>query len=247
MAAGRRRRLPARPDRSGDVGTERGRAPGARDHASVARYDRTFTEGEDHQLVTLGAEMGSPLRHEEDRDRWDPSFPYLFGAHLTVLGFDVHPDAAGFVPPGVGITVGLPLGALLDLRARADALALPGAGDDGVIASSAVAGPRLRLDDLWPVFVEALGGWALTFGTEPRDIGDGPVLDVGVGLHALDLGGVGRYPPVPDLGLELALRFRAGLDRTNAPLRAVLLAVGVEYGSRAGALGGKVTPRRLCF
>ncbi len=136
-------------------------------------------------------------------------------------------DAPANMVIGLGVAVGVGVGELIEPRVRVDTLYLKHLDGDGTKQLAASGGVRVRYDRWLPVFTEALGGYAWSWSTDPEPIGDGPILDLGAGIHALHC----------RAAFEVGVRMRVGVGGDNGDLSAIMLVLGGGHTTREGAFG----------
>ncbi len=172
------------------------------------------------------------------RFEWNPPEPLDIGEEPTPAGFDYTVGGRmgiGFLVGGetvhqgitfAALTFGVPLAPAIEPRVQVDASYLGSfSKEDGIFTFGALGGLRVR----GPLFyIDALAGYQMAIGTEPRAIDSGPVFDVGIGFqYALCQGAV-----------DFGLHYRHGLDDGNEDLHSMVIVIGGQYGSSEGSLGG---------
>jgi hypothetical protein len=174
--------------------------------------------------ATSGLELGAPLPDGRRPRRVRPTVEHTFsGAVGGGLSLGERGGAGGALELGVGF----PIGEWLAIETRADAMLL-GRTETGdpTVFFAALGG--LRAPRFFPVFVQALAGYAWGFGTEPLEIGQGAVLDLQAGLQLSDVFGCG-------LGTFAAVHNRFGLSARNEGLAFVGFVLGIRHDSLLGA------------
>jgi hypothetical protein len=129
----------------------------------------------------------------------------------------------GGLAQGMGLSLGLPFGRLVELRARGEAMLLAGTElFEGVSVYSALGG--LRLSRWYLPWVEVLAGWGQVFGTRPHPIASSPVIEGAIG---------GQFPNALGCGygLNVAQRVRFGLHDGDRRFVAITLGLGITYDS----------------
>ena len=183
-----------------------------------------------------GFGLGVPEPLDLDEPEHGPGFGYTFGVDIAMATGYLGATSGSFnLGEGFGLVYGLRPFHWLEprLRASIDYQARPDA--DGVTTIAGTAGLRIDLERWAPVFLEAMGGYAVTYGTELRPYDDGPVVDIAAGAHFT----------LCAFGMDFGLRYRHGLADDNEELRSLTFFVGLGHvgltdRERVGSCGGSV-------
>ena len=154
----------------------------------------------------------------------DPAFDYTFGFGWSFLGFNVSRRFAGSFLPQFGFVFGVPFFvSQVELMTKVDFLYMGIIGRNFLFQYGGVMGLRVNQLGPLPLYLEAGGGYAFSFGTEPLDIGAGLVGEAGTGLRWVSC----------ELAGTVGFRGRFGLAPENRDLRMLTLAVSLEFDSVA--------------
>ncbi len=149
-------------------------------------------------------------------------FAHALRGELVVASYAMS-ERGGVGPPGVALELSLPVVSGLRLALRADAIYYPGHPGDGVMQYGASGGLAFRAVPAGErrLVVSALGGYAVSLGTEPPPFESGPFVDAGVSYELTD----GSFPE----GVYAGLRTRWGLTEDNERLRTVYATLALDY------------------
>ena len=210
---------------------------GAAQSALVVSYLHGFAGAEDLRALLFGVrldlEWGIPMPLDVDEVPTPSSFAYTIGVQGGIVGAELGTQERWSMLPSLGLAVGLPISRGLEPRLLAD-MAWYGMASDrpAQLTYAGLGGLRLRLDEVAPVFVDAMAGWQAVTGMTPRPYDSGPVIDLAAGVS---VGGCA-------LGGGLGLRYRRGLLQRNEAYQALSLFVEMSWGNRRGALGSEPWP-----
>lgn len=124
-------------------------------------------------------------------------------------GFDVH--------------FGIPIGRWIEPRVQADLHFIPNAVDNSTSPLLAfLGGLRLRLDEVFPLYIDAAAGYAVHYDVAGQHSPGTSVLDVGIGARISDCSGGS------DGALEFGVHLRMGLEQPRTD-DALFLVMGYEY------------------
>jgi hypothetical protein len=151
-----------------------------------------------------------------------PELPYAVGIHLPVLGYGG--ADLGAMPPGLGLSLAIPLRYPLDVMLRGDLLWFLRQGRDRLAMHTGLAGLRLAMPRTTPLAFTALAGYGVAYRPTPSNIDSGPVMDLGVSWD---------FARERQGGLYVGVHGRFGLAAENRDLFAIFLAAEMELRTRA--------------
>jgi hypothetical protein len=165
----------------------------------------------------------------------DTGLAYTFGGEVfggaSLVGQET--VEGGNFTGGLNLAFGLPLGGWIEPRVRIDATHhSAGSNEDALVSIAGLAGVRLRMNEVAPLFVDAHAGYAFALNAPARDIASGAILDFGAGVrYALCDDGNHR---LSSSAWTFGVRTRLGIDG-NAGMTALYGLIGYEYGGGSPA------------
>jgi hypothetical protein len=197
--------------------------------APVLRYQQGLADAGSYRAVLAGMAVGFDLGTSPHRGRGGFSGPhYTLGGDLG-LGAGLLRQGTvqeGFVAD-LGLAMGIVLGEVFEPRVRLDFMhRVAGQNREGLDVYGVAGGLRVLFDPWAPLYLEALGGWAVRNGTPASEVRGGLFFDAGAGLRWIDCGD-------SNVAVITGLRARVGLLEADA-LTSIVGVLGVELdgGSR---------------
>lgn len=193
------------------------------------RYQQGLGELFDYRAVLLTGSIAleADTPHAADGRR-NADFAYTLGLRarggLSFYRFsETGPSGTG----GLSLHFGIPIGRWIEPRARVD---LHFVGNDVERSSSPLlsflGALRLRLDEVFPMFLEAAGGYSLHYDVAGQRSPGTSVVEVGIGARISDCSGSS------DGALEVGVHLRLGVEGARTD-DALVLSIGYEYAGGA--------------
>ncbi len=198
---------------------------GAIQFGMALRFQQGLGDTLDYRALLLTGSM----MIEGDTPRAEPAgrhadFDYTLGLHLDGgISFYRYTEAGLRGTGGVGVHFGLPIGRWFEPRVETDLRFISTNAEKATAPLLAFLGVlRLRLDEVFPLYIDAGAGYALHYDVAQAYSPGTAFVDFGVGARMTDCSGS------LDGALELGVRMRIGVEgpRTDD---ALLLTLGIEY------------------
>lgn len=188
----------------------------------------------DVRAFTLGLRVGPSFNAHAPRDvatsARPASFHYTLGLRWYMLGLAFGRMDAVAASPGGALQFGVPVVRWFEPFAQVDMAYWsrgPKNDDPAPLTFSLMGGVRVRMNGLAPLYVSALAGYQVAAGRSPRGFGDGAVMDLGFGLNITTCGG----------SFQFGAHYRRGLSHEADDFNALMLVMGITFGSLTGSVG----------
>ena len=197
------------------------------------RYQQGLGDVFDYRALLLAGSIaieadtprGGPRRRDAD-------FQYTFGGHAGGgMSFYRFSDRGLQSTGGFNLHFGLPIGRWIEPRVLTDLRFISNANEDSTSPLLSFLGVlRLRLDEAFPMYLEAGSGYAIHYDVASQYSPGTAIVDFGVGARVSDCSGNS------DGALEIGVHLRMGVEgaRTDDML---YLSLGYEYAGGAPMFG----------